>query len=223
MRALQEREVERLGGQRPVPVDVRVIAATNVDLRQAIQARAFREDLFYRLNVVPILVPPLRERKDDLPVLAEHFARKYAREFKKDVRGISRGALVALQHYEWPGNVRELENIVERSVALATRAVIGLEDLPLEVAMQEPGPEESGPLSLRQARERFEQAYVVRALERESWNQSRAARALGIHRNTLIARLALWGIRGRDADGVRIPSAAPGHRIHPAPGAGLGP
>jgi two-component system response regulator AtoC len=223
LRALQQREVERLGGQRPVPVDVRVIAATNVDLRQATQARAFREDLFYRLNVVPLVVPPLRERKEDLPSLAEHFAKKYARDFRKDVRGISRGALVALSHYEWPGNVRELENIIERSVALATRAVIGLEDLPLEVAMHEAGPEEAGPVTLREARERFEQAYVVRALERESWNQSRAARALGIHRNTLIARLAAWGIRGRDRDGLRIAPGTPPGRVQAAPGTGLEP
>jgi two-component system response regulator AtoC len=223
LRALQQREIERLGGQRPVAVDVRVIAATNVDLRQATQARAFREDLFYRLNVVPLVVPPLRERKDDLPALAEHFARKYAREFKKDVRGISRGALIALQRYDWPGNVRELENIMERSVALATRAVIGLEDLPLEVAMREAaGTEESGPLSLREARERFEQAYVVRALEREGWNQSRAARALGVHRNTLIARLAAWGISGRDRGGLRIAPAPPERRGHPSPGPGPG-
>ena len=125
--------------------------------------------------------------------------RKYAREFKKDVRALSRGARVALEGYDWPGNVRELENIIERGVALATRPVIGLDDLPLELAMQEVGPThgegEPGPLTLREARDRFEQAYVLRALERESWNQSRAARGLGVHRNTLLARLAAWGIR----------------------------
>src|SRR5207237_7928064 len=116
--------IERLGGARPLPVDVRVIAATNVDLRQAVRARTFREDLFYRLNVVPLTIPPLRARKDDIPGLVEHFLRKYSREFKKDVRGISRGALTALMAYDWPGNVSELENIIERSVALATRPVV---------------------------------------------------------------------------------------------------
>ena len=125
--------------------------------------------------------------------------RKYAREFKKDVRALSRGARVALDGYDWPGNVRELENIIERSVALATRPVIGLDDLPLELAMNEAAPAhgevEPGPLTLREARERFEQAYVLRALEREGWNQSRAARGLGVHRNTLLARLATWGFR----------------------------
>ncbi len=221
LRALQQREIERLGGQRPVPVDVRVIAASNVDLREATRQRTFREDLFYRLNVVPLAVPALRERKEDLPLLAGHFAKKYAREFKKDIRGISRGALLAFSHYDWPGNVRELENIVERSVALATRPVIGLEDLPLEVAMHEAGPEDAGPLTLKDARERFEQAYVLRALERAGWNQSRAARALGVHRNTLIARLGAWGMRGRDRD-LGAPAAPEDRRRPGGPEAGLG-
>ena len=199
LRALQEREVERLGGVRTTPVDVRVIAATNIDLKQAVRARTFREDLFYRLNVVPLSVPPLRDRKEDIALLVEHFVKKYSREFKKDVRGVSQGALPALEAYDWPGNVRELENVIERSVALATRPVILLEDLPLDLAMHEPGQSRSvgepSSLSLKEARERFEQAYVLRALEREDWNQSRTARVLGVHRNTLIARLAAWGIR----------------------------
>jgi transcriptional regulator with PAS, ATPase and Fis domain len=188
-------------------VDVRVIAATNTDLRQAIRARVFREDLYYRLHVVPIGVPPLRERKSDLPDLAAHFVRKYSQEFKKDVRGLSRGALLALDGYDWPGNVRELENIIERSVALATRPVIRLDDLPLDLAMNEVAPgrvEGEVALTLKEARDRFEQAYVLRALEREDWNQSRAARGLGVHRNTLIARLAAWGFRrGEPGGGVR--------------------
>ena len=199
LRALQEREVERLGGVRTTPVDVRVIAATNIDLKQAVRARTFREDLFYRLNVVPLTVPPLRDRKEDIALLVDHFVKKYSREFKKDVRGVSQGALPALEAYDWPGNVRELENVIERSVALATRSVILLEDLPLDLAMHEPGQSRSvgepSQLSLKEARERFEQAYVLRALEREDWNQSRTARILGVHRNTLIARLAAWGIR----------------------------
>jgi two-component system, NtrC family, response regulator AtoC len=208
LRALQEREVERLGGTRTIPVDVRVIAASNVDLKEATRARTFREDLFYRLNVVPVTVPPLRARKDDIPLLVDHFVTKYSREFKKDVRGISRTALPALTAYEWPGNVRELENVIARSVALATRPVILMEDLPLELAMQGTSPvrgarEPSGlTLTLKEARDRFEQAYVLRVLEREDWNQSRAARRLGVHRNTLIARLAAWGVRPRDRAGA---------------------
>src|SRR5215475_5523249 len=197
LRALQEREVERLGGTRTIPVDVRVIAATNEDLRQLVRARAFREDLFYRINVATLTIPPLRERKEDIPLLVEHFIRKYAREFKKDVRGISRGALPSLSAYDWPGNVRELENVVERSVALATRPVIRLDDLPLDLALRDEPARGAGsaPLSLKEARDRFEQVYILRALERENWNQSRAARRLGVHRNTLLARLASWGIR----------------------------
>jgi DNA-binding NtrC family response regulator len=211
LRALQEREIERLGGQRTIPLDVRVIAASNVDLRHAVRGRAFREDLFYRLAVVPLAVPPLRERKEDIGLLVDHFIRKYAREFRKDVRGISRGALPVLTAYDWPGNVRELENVVERSVALATRPVLRLEDLPLDLALHEPGPggEEAEPLALAEARDRFERAYVLRTLERENWNQSRAARSLGIHRNTLQARLAAWGIRRED-----------GQPVEPAPEAG---
>ncbi|HUG37891.1 MAG TPA: sigma-54 dependent transcriptional regulator [Candidatus Limnocylindrales bacterium] len=201
LRALQEREVERLGGIRTIPVDVRIIAATNVDLKQAVRTRVFREDLFYRLNVVPLTVPPLRARKSDVPLLADHFIRKYAREFKKDVRGISRGAVPALLGYEWPGNVRELENVIARSVALATRPVIRLDDLPLDLSIHEASGGEAAPapLSLKDARDRFEQAYVLRTLERENWNQSRAARSLGVHRNTLLARLAGWGIRREDS------------------------
>jgi two-component system, NtrC family, response regulator AtoC len=213
LRALQQREIERLGGTRTIQVDVRIIAATNGDLRAAIRTRAFREDLYYRLHVVPVTVPPLRERKSDLADLAAHFVRKYSQDFKKDVRGLSRGALLALQRYDWPGNVRELENIIERSVALAVRSVIGLDDLPLELAMNEvvPGRSESDPtaLTLKDARDRFEQAYVLRVLERENWNQSRAARSLGVHRNTLIARLAVWGFR-RGEPGVAVRPVAGG-------------
>ena len=208
LRALQEREIERLGGTRTIQVDVRIIAATNSDLREAIRARTFREDLYYRLHVVPVGVPPLRERKSDLPALAAHFVRKYAGEFKKDVRGLSRGARMALERYDWPGNVRELENIIERSVALATRPVIGLDDLPLDLAMNEVAPArgegEPGPLTLREARDRFEQAFVLRTLERENWNESRAARSLGVHRNTLLARLQAWGFQREE------PGAGPG-------------
>ena len=215
LRALQEREIERLGGGRAIPVDVRIIAATNVDLRAAVRARAFREDLFYRLNVVPVTIPPLRARKDDIPILVEHFLRKYSREFKKDVRGISQGALPALQAYDWPGNVRELENIIERSVALATRPVVHLDDLPVDLAIHEVnqragGDGELASLPLHEARERFEQAYVLRVLERENGNRSRAARLLGIHRNTLLARLAAWGVRREDSPRALPPAAGGG-------------
>jgi len=197
LRALQQREIERLGGSRTVPVDVRVVAATNVNLRQAVRERRFREDLYYRLNVVPIAVPPLRERRDDIPLLVDHFLAKYAREFNRDVRGVSAGALEVLARYDWPGNVREVENIIQRSVVLAGGPVLQLQDLPLDLALPETGArlgEDTG-LPLRLAREQFERQYVLRVLERVGWNQSRAARVLGLHRNTLLSKLGAWGIR----------------------------
>jgi two-component system response regulator AtoC len=216
LRVLQEREIERIGGLRTVKVDLRILAATNVNLKQAVKDRTFREDLYYRLNVVPLAVPPLREHREDIPFLVDHFVKKYSREFGKAVRGISPGALPVLLDYDWPGNVRELENIIERSVALATGPVIHLADLPLDLALPEAGQgsQADGP-SLKAARERFERQFILRVLEREDWNQSRAARVLGLHRNTLTARLAGWGVRrgeGREAGG-----APPDRAAGPAP------
>jgi DNA-binding NtrC family response regulator len=196
LRALQEREIERLGGSRPVPVDVRVLAATNVNLRQAVRDRIFREDLYYRLNVVPIQVPPLRERREDVPRLVEHFVRKFARESRRDVRGVSAGALDALTRYDWPGNVRELENVIHRAVVLATGPVVHLQDVPLDVAMPESvSLRARDSLPLREACDEFERQYVLRTLERSNWNVSRTARQLGVHRNTVLTKLALWGIQ----------------------------
>src|SRR5262245_11614593 len=118
LRVLQEREIERVGGTRRIPVDVRIIAATNADLKRAVTGRRFREDLYYRLNVVPIAVPPLRNRREDIRLLVEHFIRKYDQQFGKHIAGASLAALAALEDYNWPGNVRELQNIIERSIAL---------------------------------------------------------------------------------------------------------
>jgi two-component system response regulator AtoC len=197
LRVLQEREVERLGGGRPVPIDVRVIAATNVNLRQAVRERTFREDLFYRLNVVQIHVPPLRERRADIPRLIRHFVRRIARESHRDVRDVSAGALDALTRYEWPGNVRELENVIHRAVVLALGPVIQLQDVPIDITMPETVrvPEEASATSLREACDQFERQYVLRVLERVYWNISRAARVLGVHRNTILTKLAAWGVR----------------------------
>jgi DNA-binding NtrC family response regulator len=197
LRVLQEREIERLGGVRPVPVDVRILAATNVNLRSAVRARAFREDLYYRLNVVPIHVPPLRERREDIPALVEHFVRKIARECNRDVRGVSVGALEVLTRYDWPGNVRELENVLHRAVVLVRSPVIQLQDVPLDVAMPETGSrlgEDTSP-PLREAMEQFERQYILRVLEGTGWNVSRAARRLGVHRNTVLTKLSGWGIQ----------------------------
>jgi len=197
LRALQEREVERLGGVRPVPVDVRILTTTNVNLRDAVRARAFREDLYYRLNVVPVHVPPLRERREDIPALVEHFVRKISRECNRDVRAVSTGALEVLTRYDWPGNVRELENVLHRAVVLARSPVIHLQDVPLDVAMPETGSrlgDDTGP-PLREALEQFERQYILRVLEGTGWNVSRAARRLGVHRNTVLTKLSSWGIQ----------------------------
>jgi DNA-binding NtrC family response regulator len=202
LRALQEREIERLGGLRVIPVDVRVLAATNVDLKTAVREREFRGDLYYRLNVVPIHVPPLRERREDIPKLVEHFVRRAARECGREVRGVSAGALEVLTRYQWPGNVRELENVIHRAVVLARQPVIQLQDVPLDLALPEGGgalAEDAGP-PLRDAMGQFERQYVLRALERAGWNVSRAARDLGVHRNTILAKLSLWGMK-RPASG----------------------
>ena len=202
LRVLQEREVERVGGLRPIPVDVRVLAATNVNLRQAVRARAFREDLYYRLNVVPIHLPPLRERRDDITFLIDHFVRKIGRECHRDIRGVSAGARDVLARYPWPGNVRELENVIHRAVVLSRGPVLQLQDFPLDVAMPEGGVgrDEDTALPLREACDQFERQYIVRALEAAHWNVSRAARRLGVHRNTILSKLSGWGLHRPGVD-----------------------
>jgi DNA-binding NtrC family response regulator len=203
LRALQEREIERVGGVRPIAVDVRVLAATNVNLARAVREGAFRADLFYRLNVVPIHVPPLRERRDDIRWLVEHFVRRIARESGRDVRAVSAGALDALCKYDWPGNVRELENVIHRAVVLARTPVLQLQDVPLDVAIPETGAglTEESSLPLREACDKFERQYVLRVLESVGWNVSRAARHLGVHRNTVLAKLAVWKVHRPVAGG----------------------
>ena len=135
LRVLQEREIERVGGTHPIKIDVRVVAATNADLKDAVARGAFREDLYYRLNVVSIDVPPLAQRADDIPLLVEHFVHRYSRECNKPVDELSPEVLTALREYEWPGNVRELQNVIERAVVLAEGPVIQLSDLPLDVLL----------------------------------------------------------------------------------------
>jgi len=194
LRALQEREIERLGGLRPISIDVRVVAATNVDLKEAVRSGTFREDLYYRLNVVPIEVPPLCERITDVPLLVDHFLRRYSREFNKRVDGLSRDALAALKEYRWPGNVRELENVIERCVVLTEGPVVQLNDLPLDVLLPDHRLEvrQAERLPLKQAAEQFERQVVLRIMERVKGNQSEAARILGVHRNSLKRMLARW-------------------------------
>jgi DNA-binding NtrC family response regulator len=202
LRALQEREIERVGGTRAIGVDVRIIAATNADLRQAVAAGRFREDLFYRLHVVPIAVPPLRHRREDVAPLAGHFLAKYARQFGKTVTDLSSGALAALERYHWPGNVRELENIVARSVALTSEPVVQLDQSPLDVALAPVEASAEDQLNLREARHEVERLLILRALDRARGNQTVAARLLGMHRNTLLVKLAQLGLRAPESGGA---------------------
>ncbi|HYK62017.1 MAG TPA: sigma-54 dependent transcriptional regulator [Bryobacteraceae bacterium] len=192
LRVLQEREFERLGSNRTQHTDVRVIAATNVDLREALEQGAFREDLYYRLNVVPINVPPLRERKDDIPYLVEHFAQKFNGR-------ISEGAMQRLVAYHWPGNVRELENVVERSILLAPGSCVEAEDVKIDVAQRARAgaPANSGAdhfLPEGMTLDQYEQSLIREALKRANGNKSQAARLLGLTRNALRYRLAQMGI-----------------------------
>jgi DNA-binding NtrC family response regulator len=197
LRVLQEREIERVGGTRPVKIDVRFIAATNTNLKEAVVSGAFREDLYYRLNVVPVVVPPLRERIQDVPLLVEHFTRRDNRRFHKRVEGLSPEALAALNAYRWPGNVRELENVIERCVVLAEGPIIQLNDLPLDVSLPQQATKvrAAEALPLNEATDQFEQQIVLRVLERVGWNLTEAGRILEIHRNSLRVKLARWGIR----------------------------
>jgi DNA-binding NtrC family response regulator len=195
LRAIQEREIERVGGTRSVKVDVRFVAATNVDLGRAVAGGQFRNDLYYRLHVVPIAVPPLRERREDIPLLVEHFLAKYARLFGKPVREVSPGAMELLQAYHWPGNVRELENVIERSVALVADRVVQLADIPLDLALKPGRAAWDGRLSFREALQEFERQLILRALDQARGNQTIAARQLGMHRNTLATKLVQLGPR----------------------------
>ena len=202
LRVLQEREIERVGGTRRIGIDVRVIAATNMDLKKAVSDRAFRDDLYYRLNVVPINVCPLRERQSDIPLIVDHFLRKYNQELSRHIAGVAPDALVCLQEYPWPGNVRELQNVIERSVALVEGPTIQLRDLPVELMFAGPagGARANEVVPLKQACDQFERQIVLRVLQRVRWNQSEAARLLNLHRNTLKLKLAKWKLRPSEAD-----------------------
>jgi len=183
LRALQERAVTRVGESRPEPVDLRVIAATNKVLEHEIERGSFREDLYYRLNVVSIRLPPLRERGDDVTVIARYFLQQYAREFGARVRGFTPAALVALKKYAWPGNVRELENRVKKAVVLADRALVSAEDLDLSPEVLEPT------VPLAQATREYQRRYVNEVLERNGGNRTKTAKDLGVDPRTIFRHL----------------------------------
>ena len=199
LRVLQERELERLGSTRTRAVDVRVIAATNVDLRRALEEGNFREDLYYRLNVFPLTIPPLRERREDIPPLADYFLAKYRVEQSSPVRGISSNAMRKLVDYAWPGNVRELENVIERSLVLAGGVELQPDDIRLDFAPRRLQPSASGGvpsdfLAEGTTLEEHEQQLIREALRRAGGNKSQAARLLGLTRNALRYRLSQMGI-----------------------------
>lgn len=187
LRAIQENEVERIGGTRLIPVKVRLIAATNANLLEKIKAKQFREDLYYRLNVVPIHVPPLRERIEDLPKLAELFLDRYNKKFNRHVRGFKPEIFETLATYDWPGNIRELENFVERIVAIINKDFVGFVDIPLEYQLHkvEKTEVQEGEELLQKTIDAFEKSFILRILEEEGWNQTQASKRLGIHRKTL--------------------------------------
>jgi DNA-binding NtrC family response regulator len=194
LRVLQEREFERLGGTRLVKVDVRLIAATNKDLREALEQGTFREDLYYRLNVVPIDIAPLRERKQDIPDLVNLFVSRFTGESGKPVEGITPEAMRILVNYHWPGNVRELQNIVERACALAKGNVLDPSDIHLDTRPAKASNGLVGFLPDGMTLEQWEDEMVQEALRRANGNKSQAARLLGLSRNALRYRLSKIGI-----------------------------
>jgi DNA-binding NtrC family response regulator len=193
LRVLQEREFERLGSNVTRHIDVRVIAATNQDLRAALEQGTFREDLYYRLNVVPLNIPPLRERKQDITALAHHFIRKLAPDSGSRVQSITDAAMARLEAYHWPGNVRELENVIERSLVMATGTELDAKDIKLEAPRQRPQVENHF-LPEGLTLDQYEQEIIREALRIANGNKSQAARLLGLTRNALRYRLTQMGL-----------------------------
>jgi len=194
LRILQEREFERLGSNKVKHIDVRVLAATNVDLRAALEQGTFREDLYYRLNVLPINIPPLRDRKEDIPYLAGFFVKKLGKDLGSPVQSISDAAMQRLLGYHWPGNVRELENVLERSMVLANGAVLEAGDVKLDTAPAARFTVADNFLPEGTTLDQYEQSIIREALKRANGNKSQAARMLGLTRNALRYRLSQMGL-----------------------------
>jgi two-component system response regulator HydG len=193
LRVLQEREFEPVGGTKTVKVDVRIIAATNKNLEEEVKKGKFREDLFYRINVVPLTIPPLRERTEDIPLLSAHFLRLYGEKNKRMLKGFADGVLDALMNYEWPGNVRELENIIERTVIMSRGDTITFADLPPAIAgAHETARNTSPAISLKE----MERETITKTLQQTGGNRTKTAALLGITRKTLQNKIKEYGIDG---------------------------
>jgi Nif-specific regulatory protein len=200
LRVLQEREVERVGGTRPIKLDIRLVAATNRDLKEAVKNKTFREDLYYRLNVVSLKMPALRERRTDIAPLAGFFAAKYARKLNRPVAGISPKALACLANYDWPGNVRELENTIERAVVLGVSDVIQPEDLP-DSLLEEAAPVGEPATALHEALRDAKKQLIERAIEQAGGNYTEAAKLLGVHPNHLFRLIRTLNMKAKRARG----------------------
>jgi two-component system nitrogen regulation response regulator NtrX len=215
LRVLQEQEVERLGSAKTIKVDVRVIAATNKDLEGAIGRGEFREDLYFRLNVIPIVVPPLRDRREDIPKLVQHFAKRMAEEHNLKAKRIEPAALDALQRHRWRGNIRELRNTVERLLIMTPSDSIRVDDLPGEIRAADAGPRApadaegaaraadsppAGAGTLREFKDASERAYLVQKLRETNWNISRTAEIIDTPRSNLYKKLEQYGIK-QESDG----------------------
>ena len=203
LRVLQHKEFERVGDHKTIKIDVRFIVSTNQNLEKAIADKKFREDLYYRLNVISINIPPLRSRKDDLPLLVNHFMSLYSKENHKKIKNVSDDTMNILMNYDWPGNVRELENIIERAVILDTDGLIGSDDLPellVGNAMASfdtrigSGAGPRGTASLKDALREPEKIYILQVMKETGWNKKKAARKLGVNRTTLYNKLKKYSL-----------------------------
>ena len=212
LRVLQEQTMEAVGGANRITVDARVLAATNKDLQAQIRAGNFREDLYFRLNVIPIFVPPLRERQEDIPLLADHFMAELAREYGRRLKRFDPAATSVIRNYAWPGNVRELRNVIERLMIMVPGDEISVDDLsfmehsPAErrVAV-DPNP---GRLTLHEARDRFECDLILRTLDEQQGNMSRTADVLGVERSNLYRKMRAFGLApGRRAEADEEPAS----------------
>ena len=196
LRALQEREIERVGSTRPIKINIRIVVATNRDLQKGIQEGTFRQDLYYRLNVLTLRTPPLRDMREDIPLLARYFVSRFSKKAGRPLHGISQEALQYLQHYDWPGNVRELENAIERAVVMGSSDLILSEDLPVSITESEPAGMRTG-TNYQDSVNKFKQELVLKAFEGTNSNYNEAASRLGVHPNYLYRLVRNLGLKDR--------------------------